>query len=100
MHFVLLWPSWLGRQTHKLLLLRYLEVAGSDPVNSIPISGWDISLEINIIMSSFIILKNSLGMVFQLSSDLIKGIVAVNELAYVVLCLRSVNRAWDITGII
>jgi len=51
-------------------------------------------------MSSFIILKNSLGMVFQLSSDLIKGIVAVNELAYVGLCLRSVNRAWDITGII
>lgn len=38
--FVLLWPSWLGRQTHKTIcVLRYLEVAGSDPVNSIVIVG-------------------------------------------------------------
>lgn len=38
--FVLLWPSWLGRQTHKTIcVLRYLEVAGSDPVNSIGTAG-------------------------------------------------------------
>ena len=42
MHFcVLRWPSWLGRQTHRVFEqihwrrhLRHLEVAGSDPVRS------------------------------------------------------------------
>ena len=47
MHFcVLRWPSWLGRQTHRVFEqihwrrhLRHLEVAGSDPVRSIGTSG-------------------------------------------------------------
>jgi hypothetical protein len=47
MHFCALrWPSWLGRQTHRVFEqihwrrhLRHLEVAGSDPVRSIRILG-------------------------------------------------------------
>lgn len=42
MHFCALrWPSWLGRQTHRVMLhfgrrhLRHLEIVGSDPTRSI-----------------------------------------------------------------
>ncbi len=44
MHFCALrWPSWLGRQTHRVYRasrrrhLRHLEIVGSDPTRSIPI---------------------------------------------------------------